>query len=90
MISIFVCLVCFGLYINVLSVSIRFSAIFCIYEHIKKICLGLLDSFFNNHISKTWFVCTKMVLNGFPRPPKIIKKKEKRRQQKSPAKGQKY
>ena len=35
----FVCSVCFVLYIDVLSVSIRFSIRFCIYEHIQKYVL---------------------------------------------------
>ena len=31
-----VLLMCFGLYIDLLNVSMRFGVIFCIYEHIKK------------------------------------------------------
>ena len=31
----FLILVCLGLYIDVLSVSVRFNIIFCIYEHIQ-------------------------------------------------------
>ena len=38
---IFVCLVCFGLYIDVLSVSMRLRIVFCIYEHILKYTFGL-------------------------------------------------
>ena len=42
---VFVFLVCFGLYIYVLSVSMRFNVIFCIYEHISKYIVGCLRAF---------------------------------------------
>ena len=40
--SMFVGLVCFGLYIDIVSVSMRFSAVFYICEHISKYILGFL------------------------------------------------
>ena len=40
---ILVLLVCFGLNINVLTVSMRFSVIFCTYEHIFKYTLSFFD-----------------------------------------------
>ena len=40
--SMFVGLVCFGLYIDILGVSMRFSVAFYIYEHISKYILGFL------------------------------------------------
>ena len=39
--GIFVFGVCFGLYIDVSCVSIRFNVVFCIYEHIRKYILRL-------------------------------------------------
>ena len=41
---ILVCLVCFGLYIDVLSAFMRFSVIFCIYEHILNDTLGFVGT----------------------------------------------
>ena len=72
-ICIFIFFVCFELYIDVLSVSMRFGVIFCIYMNIFK--HTLLE--FRN-----LFLCTKKVLNCFPPHP------YPRRQQKSPARGQ--
>ena len=40
--DLFVFWVCFGLYIDALNVSMRFSVIFCIYEHIRKDILGYI------------------------------------------------
>ena len=45
--SFLVFLVCFGLYIDVLGVSMRFSIIFCMYEHIKKCIFGFFQQFRN-------------------------------------------
>ena len=38
--------VCFGLYIDVLSVSMRFRVTFCIYEHIKRYIFGFSVFFY--------------------------------------------
>ena len=53
----FVLLVCFGLYIDVLSVSMRFNIIFCIYENIKNRILILLENMKVSSFGN--FVCTK-------------------------------
>ena len=39
--------VCFGLYIDVLSASIRFDVIFCIYDHIQKYMFGNVEQLKN-------------------------------------------
>ena len=50
MICILVSLVCFELYIDVLSVPMRFSVIFCMYEHIKKYMWGIFEKKKTNEI----------------------------------------
>ena len=78
LICIFVYWVCFGLYIDVVSVSMGLNIIFCIHEHIYKYSFGCFRNFLNYRILKVVF---GMVLNGsFPPPPA-----HPRRQQKSPA-----
>ena len=57
----FVFRVCSGLYIHVLNVSMRSSAIFCMYEYISKLVFGFLtkkemDISFLFEKSKTCFV----------------------------------
>ena len=67
-------LVYLGLYIDVLSVSMRFSVIFCIYEHILKIYLGMFRLFkfskFRKHV--VWPFrsnkCSPMVPRPIPIP----------------------
>ena len=49
---IFVLLVCVGLVIDVFSVSMRFNAVFCIYEHIRTNMLVSLFIF----VRKLFFV----------------------------------
>ena len=50
-------LVCFGLYIDVPSVSMRFSVIFCIYEDTKKyIYLDLFEDFEFFKFRNTFFL----------------------------------
>ena len=60
----FIFLVCFGLYIDVSSVSMSFTDIFCIYEHILKYMFGFVRTFWTFRISNSFF--TEMVLNGSP------------------------
>ena len=72
--------VCFGLYMDVLSVSMRFSVIFCIYEHIQKYICGFFE---NLDVSKFEYC---LYQNG---PKWFLPHPHPRRQQKSPVRGQK-
>ena len=65
---VFLFLVCFGLCIDVLSVSMGFNVIFCIFQHTLTNKFDLFESFecFEFAKKKT---CIKMVLNGSPPTP---------------------
>ena len=41
------CLMCFGLYIDVLRASVRFNVMICIFEHILKHNFGLSEQIEN-------------------------------------------
>ena len=76
---VFVCLVCFGLSIVVLSVCMRFSVIFCINEHIKNIFLDNFRTFEIFEISKTCFLlCPSKKWSQMVPPPIRIPSVSKR------------
>ena len=55
----------FGLYIDVLGVSIRFSVIFCTHEQILKYMFGFFEVLLIFEFKKSIY---KIILNGPPSP----------------------
>ena len=61
-------LMSFGLYIDILNVSMRSRVIFCLYEHTKKYIGGKLEEFDFRNLENMFVIVSfpKMVPNGPP------------------------